>query len=194
MTKQELIENIKQFNIENYYSEDTTGINENSAVLIITDNQFILTKSSNDGKEVHAITFSDIYQIIYDINDLNLSNMNKMTKTIRINTQYGKENITARMLNENNQKLFLLHFPEYISRNQYQLLEYFNELYGNILSMLTLEEKQPFIGIENTPVIPIANFEEVIEYASARVSDSITSTYEDRNIVGKTVSTFSSQK
>ena len=39
MTKQELIENIKQFNIENYYSEDTTGINENSAVLIITDNQ-----------------------------------------------------------------------------------------------------------------------------------------------------------
>ena len=102
MTKQELIENIKQFNIENYYSEDTTGINENSAVLIITDNQFILTKSSNDGKEVHATTFSDIYQIIYDINDLNLSNMNKMTKTIRINTQYGKENITARMLNENN--------------------------------------------------------------------------------------------
>ena len=87
-----------------------------------------------------------------------------------------------------------MHFPEYISRNQYQLLEYFNELYGNILSMLTLEEKQPFIGIENTPVIPIANFEEVIEYASARVSDSITSTYEDRNIVGKTVSTFSSQK
>ena len=194
MTKQELIENIKQFNIENYYSEDTTGINENSAVLIITDNQFILTKSSNDGKEVHATTFSDIYQIIYDINDLNLSNMNKMTKTIRINTQYGKENITARMLNENNQKLFLLHIPEYISRNQYQLLEYFNELYGNILSMLTLEEKQPFIGIENTPVIPIANFEEVIEYASARVNDSITSTYEDRNIVGKTVSTFSSQK
>lgn len=194
MTKQELIENIKQFNIENYYSEDTTGINENSAVLIITDNQFILTKSSNDGKEVHATTFSDIYQIIYDINDPNLSNMNKMTKTIRINTQYGKENITARMLNENNQKLFLLHIPEYISRNQYQLLEYFNELYGNILSMLTLEEKQPFIGIENTPVIPIANFEEVIEYASARVNDSITSTYEDRNIVGKTVSTFSSQK
>ena len=50
MTKQELIENISKFSVEEYYSEDTLGIVDNSAVLIITDNQFILTNTSNDGK------------------------------------------------------------------------------------------------------------------------------------------------
>ena len=188
MTKQELIENISKFSVEEYYSEDTLGIVDNSAVLIITDNQFILTKTSNDGKEVHATTFSDIYQIIYDINDSDFSKMNKMMKTVKINSQYGKENIIARMINENNQKLFLFHFPKNISRNQYQLLEKFNELYGDILNKLTLVQGESFVGIENNPIILVENFEEVILYASAKIDDNIIPTYDDsENILGQII-------
>ena len=69
-----------------------------------------------------------------------------------------------------------------------QLLEKFNELYGDILNKLTLVQGESFVGIENNPIILVENFEEVILYASAKIDDNIIPTYDDsENILGQII-------
>lgn len=56
MTKQELEKGIQIFDLQRFLEKDTATISEYSAILIITDNQLILTENGHHGRDFHIDT------------------------------------------------------------------------------------------------------------------------------------------
>lgn len=67
MTKEELEKDIRTFDLKQFLERDTATISEYSAILIITDNQLILTENGHHGRDFYIDTLTDILKIIYEI-------------------------------------------------------------------------------------------------------------------------------
>ena len=65
MTRRELERGIKTFDLQRFLEKDTATISEYSAILIITDNQLILTENGHHGRDFHTDTLMDIQKIIF---------------------------------------------------------------------------------------------------------------------------------
>ena len=50
MTRRELERGIKTFDLQKFFLKDTSKISEYSAILVITDNQLILTENGDHGR------------------------------------------------------------------------------------------------------------------------------------------------
>lgn len=83
MTRRELERGIKAFDLQKFFLKDTSKISEYSAILVITDNQLILTENGDHGRDYHIDTLADICKIIYDIPEMGgITNWSQYMKEI----------------------------------------------------------------------------------------------------------------
>lgn len=139
MTEKEWKEQAREFNLRDFFMQDTSGIYENAAIVVITDNQLIMSKTDRDGEQPHSDAFEDLYQAIYDIDTSVLQNKNAAMRATIIKTLYGAGNITARLLNENQNRLLWFSFPSTVSQSQLELLSLWCQ--QNAETITSVEEK-----------------------------------------------------
>ena len=139
MTRRELERGIKAFDLQKFFLKDTSKISEYSAILVITDNQLILTENGDHGRDYHIDTLADICKIIYDIPEMGgITNWSQYMKEIE--RQYASNLIWARLSNENSEPTFWIIFPETITQNQYNLFATWAYNQNNISILTEVEE------------------------------------------------------
>ena len=139
MTEKEWKAQTREFNLRDFFMQDTSGIYENAAIVVITDNQLIMSKTDRDGEQPHSGAFEDLYQAIYDIDTSVLQNKNAAMRATIIKNLYGAGNITARLLNENQNRLLWFSFPSTVSQSQLELLSLWCQ--QNAETITSVEEK-----------------------------------------------------
>lgn len=197
MTEKEWKEQIRKFNLRDFFMQDTSGIYENAAIVVITDNQLIMSKTDRDGEQPHSDAFEDLYQAIYDIDTSVLQNKNAAMRATIIKTLYGAGNITARLLNENQNRLLWFSFPSTVSQSQLELLSLWCQ--QNAETITSVEEKigEEFVGFMHTGnrTAKIGNLASVLEYATTILEDRKVPYPDDKNhIVGYTLEDLKRKK
>lgn len=194
MTQKELKESMNQFDLTSFFMKDTQHIHDYSAILVITDNQVIITENGHHGKDFHIDTLADICKVIYQI-PLSNSKSDWTNSVVQIEKKYASNFIWARLSNEGNSRLFWFIFPNSITQKQYDLLSSWIESENAFLKLEQLEETigQSFVGflglhgVEN-------GLDAVLNYASTITGLTKMSPPEEKMIIGKTVTDFSKAK
>lgn len=194
MTQKELKESMNQFDLTSFFMKDTQHIHDYSAILVITDNQVIITENGHHGKDFHIDTLADICKVIYQI-PLSNSKSDWTNSVVQIEKKYASNFIWARLSNEGNSRLFWFIFPNSITQKQYDLLSSWIESENACLKLEQLEETigQSFVGflglhgVEN-------GLDAVLNYASNITGLTKMSPPEEKMIIGKTVTDFSKAK
>ena len=197
MTEKEWKEQIKEFNLRDFFMQDTFEIYENAAIVVITNHQLIMCKTARNGEQPHSDAFEDLYQAIYDIDMSILQNKNAAMRAAIIKNSYGSGNITARLLNENQNRLLWFSFPSTVSQSQLELLSLWCQ--QNAETITSVEEKvgEQFVGFMHTGnrTAKIGNLDSVLEYATTILEDRKVPYPDDKNhIVGYTVEDFKMKK
>lgn len=197
MTEKEWKEQIKEFNLRDFFMQDTFEIYENAAIVVITNHQLIMCKTARNGEQPHSDAFEDLYQAIYDIDMSVLQNKNAAMRAAIIKNSYGSGNITARLLNENQNRLLWFSFPSTVSQSQLELLSLWCQ--QNAETITSVEEKigEQFVGFMHTGnrTAKIGNLDSVLEYAMTILEDRKVPYPDDKNhIVGYTVEDFKMKK
>lgn len=195
MTKQELEKGIRIFDLQRFLEKDTATISEYSAILIITDNQLILTENGHHGRDFHNDTLMDILKIIYEIpKQKHVFDWHENVRTIEEEYNFG--NIWARISNENNEQVLWFIFPDVISQNQYELLAGFIQQAAPIITKCEEKAMHPYsiVGFR-TPYGTYYGMDIAVKYASSIIGDTPFQKPDDsNNIVGKTIADFKIQK
>lgn len=194
MTQKELQESMNQFDLTSFFMKDTQHIHDYSAILVITDNQVIITENGHHGKDFHIDTLADICKVIYQI-PLSNSKSDWTNSVVQIEKKYASNFIWARLSNEGNSRLFWFIFPNSITQKQYDLLSGWIESENAFLKLEQLEETigQSFVGflglngVEN-------GLDAVLNYASTITGLTRMSPPEEKKIIGKTITDFSKVK
>lgn len=194
MTQKELKESMNQFDLTSFFMKDTQHIHDYSAILVITDNQVIITENGHHGKDFHIDTLADICKVIYQI-PLSNSKSDWTNSVVQIEKKYASNFIWARLSNEGNSRLFWFIFPNSITQKQYDLLSSWIESENAFLKLEQLEETigQSFVGflglhgVEN-------GLDAVLNYASTITGLTKMSPPEEKMIIGKTITDFSKAK
>lgn len=197
MTEKEWKEQAREFNLRDFFMQDTSGIYENAAIVVITDNQLIMSKTDRDGEQPHSGAFEDLYQAIYDIDTSVLQNKNAAMRATIIKNLYGAGNITARLLNENQNRLLWFSFPSTVSQSQLELLSLWCQ--QNAEPITSVEEKigEQFVGFMHTGnrTAKIGNLDSILEYATTILEDRKVPYPDDKNyIVGYTLEDLKRKK
>ena len=197
MTEKEWKEQAREFNLRDFFMQDTSGIYENAAIVVITDNQLIMSKTDRDGEQPHSDAFEDLYQAIYDIDTSVLQNKNAAMRATIIKNLYGAGNITARLLNENQNRLLWFSFPSTVSQSQLELLSLWCQ--QNAEPITSVEEKigEQFVGFMHTGnrTAKIGNLDSILEYATTILEDRKVPYPDDKNyIVGYTLEDLKRKK
>lgn len=194
MTRRELERGIKTFDLQKFFLKDTSKISEYSAILVITDNQLILTENGDHGRDYHIDTLADICKIIYDIPEMGgITNWSQYMKEIE--RQYASNLIWARLSNENSEPTFWIIFPETITQNQYNLFATWAYNQNNISILTEVEEhlQRAFVGFRGLTETGYG-LEQALDYASTLIREKEVWKPIDMNIVGKTIADFTTQK
>ena len=197
MTEKEWKEQAREFNLRDFFMQDTSGIYENAAIVVITDNQLIMSKTDRDGEQPHSDAFEDLYQAIYDIDTSVLQNKNAAMRATIIKNLYGAGNITARLLNENQNRLLWFSLPSTVSQSQLELLSLWRQ--QNAETITSVEEKigEQFVGFMHTGnrTAKIGNLDSILEYATTILEDRKVPYPDDKNhIVGYTLEDLKRKK
>lgn len=197
MTEKEWKERAREFNLRDFFMQDTSRIYENAAIVVITDNQLIMSKTDRDGEQPHSDAFEDLYQAIYDIDTSVLQNKNAAMRATIIKNLYGAGNITARLLNENQNRLLWFSFPSTVSQSQLELLSLWFQ--QNAETITSVEEKigEQFVGFMHTGnrTAKIGNLDSILEYATTILEDRKVPYPDDKNhIVGYTLEDLKRKK
>jgi len=197
MTEKEWKEQAREFNLRDFFMQDTSGIYENAAIVVITDHQLIMSKTDRDGEQPHSDAFEDLYQAIYDIDTSVLQNKNAAMRATIIKNLYGAGNITARLLNENQNRLLWFSFPSTVSQSQLELLSLWCQ--QNAEPITSVEEKigEQFVGFMHTGnrTAKIGNLDSILEYATTILEDRKVPYPDDKNhIVGYTLEDLKRKK
>lgn len=105
MTKEELEKGIRTFDLKQFLERDTATISEYSAILIITDNQLILTENGHHGRDFYIDTLTDILKIIYEIPEQkHVFDWHESVSTIE--EEYNSGNIWQEFLMKTTSKFF----------------------------------------------------------------------------------------
>lgn len=193
MRQEEWKEKTRKFDLQQFLSQDTSDIYENAAVLVITNQQLIIGKTARDGEQPHSDAFEDIYETIYDIDWSHFPNSNRSVRSAIIKDLYGSDNITARLLNERQNRLVWFSFPPEISSNQLELLAAWCHQNNEIIDDVEKNIKQQFVGLMQVKnkVARIGNLDTVLEYAKTIVSNQAEiSTTKPEQIIGITLTDF----
>lgn len=197
MTEKEWKEQAREFNLRDFFMQDTSGIYENAAIVVITDNQLIMSKTDRDGEQPHSDAFEDLYQAIYDIDTSVLQNKNAAMRATIIKNLYGAGNITARLLNENQNRLLWFSFPSTVSQSQLELLSLWCQQNAETITFVEEKIGEQFVGFMHTGnrTAKIGNLDSILEYATTILEDRKVPYPDDKNhIVGYTLEDLKRKK
>ena len=197
MTEKEWKEQAREFNLRDFFMQDTSGIYENAAIVVITDNQLIMSKTDRDGEQPHSDAFEDLYQAIYDIDTSVLQNKNAAMRATIIKNLYGAGNITARLLNENQNRLLWFSFPSTVSQSQLELLSLWCQQNAETITFVEEKIGEQFVGFMHTGnrTAKIGNLDSILEYATTILEDRKVPYSDDKNhIVGYTLEDLKRKK
>ena len=197
MTEKEWKEQAREFNLRDCFMQDTSGIYENAAIVVITDNQLIMSKTDRDGEQPHSDAFEDLYQAIYDIDTSVLQNKNAAMRATIIKNLYGAGNITARLLNENQNRLLWFSFPSTVSQSQLELLSLWCQQNAETITFVEEKIGEQFVGFMHTGnrTAKIGNLDSILEYATTILEDRKVPYSDDKNhIVGYTLEDLKRKK
>ena len=191
MTQKELKESMNQFDLTSFFMKDTQRIHDYSAILVITDNQVIITENGHHGKDFHIDTLADICKIIYQI-PISKSKSDWTNSVVQIEKKYASNFIWARLLNEGNSRLFWFIFPSSITQQQYDLLSNWIESEDVCLKMEEIEEQTEqsivgFLGLNGME----KGIDAVLNYASTITELTQTTPQVEKIIIGKTIGDLS---
>lgn len=197
MTEKEWKEQAREFNLRDFFMQDTSGIYENAAIVVITDNQLIMSKTDRDREQPHSDAFEDLYQAIYDIDTSVLQNKNAAMRATIIKNLYGAGNITARLLNENQNRLLWFSFPSTVSQSQLELLSLWCQQNAETITFVEEKIGEQFVGFMHTGnrTAKIGNLDSILEYATTILEDRKVPYPDDKNhIVGYTLEDLKRKK
>ena len=197
MTEKEWKAQTREFNLRDFFMQDTSGIYENAAIVVITDNQLIMSKTDRDGEQPHSDAFEDLYQAIYDIDTSVLQNKNAAMRATIIKNLYGAGNITARLLNENQNRLLWFSFPSTVSQSQLELLSLWCQQNAETITFVEEKIGEQFVGFMHTGnrTAKIGNLDSILEYATTILEDRKVPYPDDKNhIVGYTLEDLKRKK
>lgn len=197
MTEKEWKEQAREFNLRDFFMQDTSGIYENAAIVVITDHQLIMSKTDRDGEQPHSDAFEDLYQAIYDIDTSVLQNKNAAMRATIIKNLYGAGNITARLLNENQNRLLWFSFPSTVSQSQLELLSLWCQQNAETITFVEEKIGEQFVGFMHTGnrTAKIGNLDSILEYATTILEDRKVPYSDDKNhIVGYTLEDLKRKK
>lgn len=197
MTEKEWKEQAREFNLRDFFMQDTSGIYENAAIVVITDHQLIMSKTDRDREQPHSDAFEDLYQAIYDIDTSVLQNKNAAMRATIIKNLYGAGNITARLLNENQNRLLWFSFPSTVSQSQLELLSLWCQQNAETITFVEEKIGEQFVGFMHTGnrTAKIGNLDSILEYATTILEDRKVPYPDDKNhIVGYTLEDLKRKK
>ena len=184
-------DDIKNFNLDNYLSQDTEDVRENGAYILITDSQSIIGYNRNHGEGGHAGAYANTERAITDSHET----LNFVKTNMKATEVEGKY-IVARLLNEGNIKniIFPLANVKSITPNQLALFEQFAAKHKETIMKYGTEE-EPIIGLitNKREHIYTNNIDDVTTYLRTIVDESKTLP-QDKVIIGDTISKNSSNQ
>lgn len=185
--KQEIIESSKNFDLMNFFSNESDFRN---GVLVITNDQYILCDTLNNGASLHSETQSIIQQIIKNVDMKRYdSAMPEAKKNLEIANEYGFNDIIGTLMNFGGETIFSLDIPENMTQSKLELLNIFNEKYNHILKQLSDYYKKPFIGYRKKTLAndlefyETDDFNDVVEFAKTMLKSEVDE-IRDNEILG----------
>ena len=200
MTKEELFNFFKQehqsFNLKSFFEKEETK-KDNGALILITPNQIIFTrtidKGTGIGSGMHEDTKFFLTKLLYNI-PLNY-NEETIEQKDKENYLAESQNIMIRLFNETpidfyglcgNIKNIWIDFPKNITTTQLSFLKQLEKEYGEFLREVSIKQEQEItgelIGFSNNKKQAITDhtFQKAIEYAeNYLIDDSIEIINED---------------
>lgn len=148
-----------EFNIRSFFDKDNprAKTTRNSACALVTENQVVNVLCNGNGDGNHYTT------------------MNMIAKYLLRNDEYNTivkllfTNIEIRMINELEQKRFIILLPNRISFKQYQMLDMYLQKVSWELQDILKHEKIFYFDDE---IDNGNNIEEILTYARARINDN----------------------